>query len=134
MFHDKTHNLIPIQTGNIDIEKLSKLANCPIHKGPMLCVAGTILQNNDLLKFYKYVNGCVGLEMEGYYYIQEVDRAMKGGILNSDFITRCYYYASDLPLDPTQNLSMEGSNISWDEGVGSMLAIQRYVLNFMFNN
>lgn len=134
MFHDKTHDLIPVQTGIIDIEKLSKLANCPIHKGPMLCVAGTILQNTDLLRFYKNVNGCVGLEMEGYYYIQEVDRAIKGGILDSKFITRCFYYASDLPLDPNQNLSMEGSNISWEEGVGSMLAIQRYVLGFMFDN
>ena len=47
-------------------------------------------------------------------------------------MTRCFYYASDLPLDPTQNLSMETSSVSWDEGVGSMLAIQRYVYNQLF--
>ena len=34
----------------------------------------------------------------------------------------------DLPLDPTQVLSQEGSNVSWDEGVCSMNAIQRHIL------
>lgn len=133
MFHDRDHDLIPINTGEIQIEKLSKKASCDVHLGPMLCVAGTILQNTDLLRYYKYVNGCVGLEMEGYYYVQEVDKAMRSGLLGKDFLTRCFYYSSDLPLDPTQNLSMEGENISWEEGVGSMLAIQRYILEKIFS-
>lgn len=132
MFYDKNQDLIPIQTGNIDCEKIRKEGKCNVHLGPMLCVAGTILQNNDLLRYYKYVNGCVGLEMEGYFYVQEVDKAMRSGLLGKDFITRCFYYASDLPLDPTQNLSMETGNISWEEGVGSMIAIQRYVLQELF--
>lgn len=132
MFHDKTHDLIKINTGSIEVEELKQQAGTDVHLGPMLCVAGTILQNNDLLRFYKYVNGCVGLEMEGFYYVHEIDKAMKGGMISKDFLTRCFYYSSDLPLDPTQNLSMEGGNISWEEGVGSILAIQRYILNQYF--
>eukprot|EP00340_Litonotus_pictus_P005694 CAMPEP_0170518736 /NCGR_PEP_ID=MMETSP0209-20121228/4348_1 /TAXON_ID=665100 ORGANISM="Litonotus pictus, Strain P1" /NCGR_SAMPLE_ID=MMETSP0209 /ASSEMBLY_ACC=CAM_ASM_000301 /LENGTH=513 /DNA_ID=CAMNT_0010804397 /DNA_START=816 /DNA_END=2357 /DNA_ORIENTATION=- len=132
MFLDKNDDLIPINTGDLELKTLEEKTCCTVHVGPMLCVAGTILQNNDLLRFYKYVNGCVGLEMEGYFYVQEVDKAMRSGLVEKDFITRCFYYSSDLPLDPTQNLSQEGSNISWDEGVGSMLAIQRHILKQLF--
>lgn len=134
MFYDKTHSMIPINHGDLDINKLEENAKCSIHKGPILCVAGTILQNNDLLRFYKYVNGCVGIEMEGFFYILEVDRAIKAGILPKSFETRCFYYASDLPLNPEENLSQEGNNISWDEGIGSMLAIQRLILNRIFSS
>ena len=132
VFLDKTHNMIPINYGDVEIEELEEKASCKVHRGPMLCVAGTILQNIDLLRYYKHVNGCVGLEMEGYYYVLEVDRAIKSGVLSKDFMTRCFYYSSDLPLDPNQNLSQEGNNISWDEGIGSMLAIQRFVLQKIF--
>jgi hypothetical protein len=98
----------------------------------MLTVAGTIMQNDDLLRFYKEVMGCVGLEMEGYFFAKEIDTAIGLGLLPRDFVTRCFYYISDLPLLPNQNLSMEEGNVSWDEGVGSMNAIQRYILNKIF--
>ena len=100
--------------------------------GPMLNVAGTILQNNDLLNFYKNVQGCIGLEMEGYFFVREIESCIKHGILRPDFLTRCFYYASDLPLDPNQNLAQESGNVSWEEGVCSMNAIQRYVLKKIF--
>ena len=129
IFYDKTHDLSAINFGDIDLEDLKKRTKSNIHLGPMLTIAGTILQNSDLLNYYKHVMGCIGLEMEGYYFAREIENSIKHGLIKEDFITRCFYYASDLPLDPNQNLSQEGSNVSWDEGIGSMNAIQRYILS-----
>jgi hypothetical protein len=129
VFYDKTHDLSELNYGNIDIEELKRTTKSNIHLGPMLTVAGTILQNNDLLNFYKHVMGCVGLEMEGYYFAREIENCIKHELLLPNFITRCFYYISDLPLDPNQNLSQEDSLVSWDEGIGSMNAIQRYILS-----
>jgi len=129
IFYDKTHDLSGINFGDIDLEDLKKQTKSNIHLGPMLTVAGTILQNYDLLNYYKHIMGCIGLEMEGYYFAREIENSIKHGLIREDFITRCFYYASDLPLDPNQNLSMEEGNVSWDEGIGSMNAIQRYILN-----
>jgi hypothetical protein len=128
MFYDKTHDLVNINYGNLDVEDLKATTKSNIHVGPMLTVAGTVLQNNDLLNFYKIVMGCIGLEMEGFFFVREIESSIKHGLLKPDFITRCFYYASDLPLDPNQNLAQEDGNVSWDEGVGSMNAIQRYIL------
>lgn len=128
MFYDKTHELANINYGKLDVEELKEHTKTNIHVGPMLTVAGTILQNNDLLHFYKHVMGCVGLEMEGYFFVREIENSIKHGLLNQNFVTRCFYYVSDLPLDPNQNLANEEGNVSWDEGIGSMNAIQRYIL------
>jgi hypothetical protein len=98
-----------------------------------LTVAGTILQNSDLLNFYKHVMGCVGLKMEGYYLLREVENCIKHDLLSNTFITRCFYYVSDLPLHHEQNLSKEQGNVSWDEGIGSMNAIQRLILRHMIS-
>jgi len=133
IFYDKTNELININYGNIDIPRLEEETKSKVHLGPMLNVAGTILQNNDLLNFYKHVQGCIGLEMEGYFFAREIESCIKHGILTKDFITRCFYYASDLPLDPNQNLAQEDDNVSWDEGVCSMNAIQRYIMSQVFN-
>ncbi len=133
MFYDKTHELCTINTGEINEKELSEDTKSGVNVGPMLTVAGTILQNNDLLHFYKNVMGCIGLEMEGFFFIKEIDNAIKHALLKPEFITRCFYYASDLPLDPTQNLSMEDGNVSWDEGVGSMNAIMRFIFKKIFS-
>lgn len=129
IFYDKTHDLSDLNIGKLDIEELRKRTGSNIHLGPMLTVAGTILQNSDLLNFYKHVMGCVGLEMEAYYFAREIENCIKHNLLLPNFITRCFYYASDLPLDPNQTLSQEETIVSWDEGIGSMNAIQRYILS-----
>ena len=134
MIYDKNNDLCNIQFGNISKEKLETQIKTNIHIGPMLTVAGTILQNSDLLHFYKHVMGCIGLEMEGFYYAKEIENCIKHGLLRKNFVTRCFYYLSDLPLDPTQNLSQEELNVSWDEGIGSMNGIQRFILNQIFEN
>ena len=132
IFYDKTNELININYGNLDIPKLEKDTKSKVHLGAMLNVAGTIIQNNDLLNFYKHVQGCIGVEMEGYFFAREIENCIKHGILRKDFITRCFYYASDLPLDPNQNLAQEDGNVSWDEGVCSMNAIERYIMGQIF--
>lgn len=149
VFYDKNNDVANLNIGKLDKDELKSLLNerivktdkkeeellnkqCKedqIHVGPMLTVSGTILQNNDLLNFYKNVMGCVGLEMEGYFYAKEIESANKHLILRGgDFVTRCFYYVSDLPLDPTQNLANETGIVNWDEGVKTMNAIQRYIL------
>jgi hypothetical protein len=132
IFHDKTHDVASVNYGEMDVSELKKITHCNIYVGPMLTVAGTILQNNDLLNFYKYVMGCIGLEMEGYYYAREIENSIKHDLLRENFISRFFYYSSDLPLDPTQNLSTESNVVSWDEGIGSMNAIQRFILKQIF--
>jgi hypothetical protein len=133
IFYDKTHEMSNVNPGRIVLDELKTQTKTNIHFGPMLTVAGTIIQNYDLLYFYRNVMGCVGLEMEGFFFAKELENSIKLGLLKSDFITRCFYYISDLPLDPTQNLSMEEGNVSWDEGVCSMNAIQRFILNQIFS-
>ena len=132
IFYDKTHEIVNVNYGKIDVEELKIQTKTNIYLGPMLTVAGTIIQNYDLLYFYKNVMGCVGIEMEGFFFAKEIESSIKHGLLNENFITRCFYYISDLPLDPTQNLSQEEGNVSWDEGVCSMNAIQRFILNQVF--
>lgn len=134
VFYDKTNELINVNCGCIDAEKIEKVTRSKVHIGPMLNVAGTILQNNELLLFYQRVQGCIGLEMEGYFFAKEIESCVKHGILDKDFATRCFYYVSDLPLDPYQNLAKEEQNVSWDEGVCSMNAIQRFILVQIFGN
>ena len=77
--------------------------------------------------------GCVGLEMEGYFFAEELEKAKKIGLLGDNFVSRYFYYISDLPLDSTQNLSKEEGNVSWDEGVCTMNAIQRFLFNQIFS-
>jgi hypothetical protein len=135
VFYDKTNELINVNYGcSIEyiIRKIENDAKSKVHIGPMLTVAGTILQNNELLLFYQRVQGCIGLEMEGYFFVKEIEDCLKHGVLGKDFATRCFYYVSDLPLDPEQNLAEEGQNVSWDEGVCSMNAIQRFILGQIF--
>jgi len=129
MYKDSTSELSIINTGNIDLNKITEETKTNVYIGPMVTVSGTICQNYDLLNFYKNVKGCVGLDMEGFYFAKEVENAIKHEVLSKDFLTRCFYYVSDLPLDPTQVLSMEEGVVSWEEGVGSINAIQRFILN-----
>jgi len=129
VYRDNTHELCNVNTGNIDLERIMAECKTKVYIGPMLTVSGTILQNYDLLNFYKNVRRCVGLDMEGFFFAREIESGIRHDVLVKDFISRCFYYVSDLPLDPTQVLSMEESVVSWEEGVGSINAIQRYILN-----
>ena len=116
IIYDKTNDVTNIDIGDFDTEKLHHMINIDsqeynkqinIHIGPMLTVSGTILQNDLLLLYYKYVWGCIGLEMEGYFFAKEIEIAIKNIPKINKFQTRFFYYISDLPLDPNQNLVLK---------------------------
>ena len=86
MILDKSHEMISINTGPIDIEEIKRVTQRDDHIGLLLTVAGTILQNYDILNFYKHAMGCVGLEMEGYYYAAEVESKIKHKMISPGFV------------------------------------------------
>ena len=133
LYTDDTDDAVNNELGaQFDRERLQRRSQTGVHVGPMLTVAGTILQNSLLLNYYKRLWNCVGLEMEGYYYGNEIAKYKKMRFVRSDMVSRFAYYVSDLPLDPESNLSMEEGLISWDEGVPSISAIYRYFLELLF--
>lgn len=99
-----------------------------VHQGRVLTVAGTLLQDPALLRFYHHLYGCVGLEMEGSYFARQLRAAVEMGVVG-DVTTRYAYYVSDLPLDHGENLS-EG--LAAHEGVPPLYAITRAVLKGVF--
>lgn len=97
-----------------------------IHTGPLLTVGGTLLQNRAMLQFYRRIWGCVGLEMEGAWYLRAVHEAEGLGVLSRGAALRFLYYVSDLPLETGMHLSERLSPL---EGVPPLYATTRAVLS-----
>jgi len=100
-----------------------------VHPGPLLTVGGTILQNRDMLQFYRRIWGCIGLEMEGIWYLRALLEAEELGVLRPGARSRFLYYVSDMPLASGQNLSERLSPL---EGIPPLYAITREVLSGLF--
>ncbi len=98
--------------------------------GPLLTVGGTLLQNRAMLQFYRRIWGCVGLEMEGIWYLRAVLEAEELGVLRRDARRRFLYYVSDLPLESGRNLS---ERLSPTEGIPPLYAITREILHGLFD-
>lgn len=96
-----------------------------VHVGPVLTVAGTLLQDRTLLHFYRRIWKCVGLEMEGSFFARQLISAVETGVVRKDVAARFAYYTSDVPLNPDENLSEKLA--PW-EGVPPLYAITRGVL------
>jgi hypothetical protein len=96
-----------------------------ILEGPLLTVAGTLLQNRAMLQFYRRVWGCVGLEMEGSWYLRAIHEAEALGVLAPGASLRFIYYVSDLPLEAGQGLSARLRPV---EGLPPLYAATREVL------
>jgi hypothetical protein len=96
-----------------------------VHVGPLLTVAGTLLQNRPLLHFYRNIWRCIGLEMEGVYYARKVTESIELGVLDASVVQRYYYYVSDLPLEAGERLS---SPLAPAEGIPPLYAITREIL------
>lgn len=96
-----------------------------VYEGPVLTVAGTLLQNRVLLNFYKKIWGCVGLEMEGTYYLRELKKAMHLGVIPANIDMRFVYYISDVPLATGESLA--GAMLP-EEGIPPLYAITREIL------
>ena len=97
-----------------------------VHVGPILTVAGTLLQNRVLLNFYKHIWGCVGLEMEGTSYLREINKAVHLGLIPASLATRFAYYVSDTPLQAGETLA---GSMPPEEGVPPLYAITRHILS-----
>jgi hypothetical protein len=100
-----------------------------ILSGPLLTVGGTLLQNASMLQFYRRIWGCVGLEMEGIWYLRSVLEAEELGVLRRGAKRRFFYYVSDLPLEAGRSLS---ERLSPSEGIPPLYAITREVLGGIY--
>lgn len=109
----------------------SRLVSGSVHLGPMLTVDGTLLQNRDMLRFYRYIWSCIGMEMEGAYYYRQYREAKSTGLIDPDVRAGFYYYVSDIPLEHTANLS---ARLGPHEGVPPLYAITRQVLATVFSS
>jgi len=117
---------------NVDlpVDLLRELApDLGLHEGPVLTVAGTLLQDPVLLRFYERIWKCVGLEMEGSFFARQLLTAMEQGVIGPDVATRFVYYTSDLPLATDANLS---ERLAPWEGVPPLYAITRAILRRIF--
>jgi len=114
--------------GNEGITKASLEQLAPgrnVWQGGGVTVPGTLMQDRPLLHFYKRLYGCVSLEMEGSYYLRQVQRYVSLHHLKPDVATRFLYYVSDVPLQVESNL---GVNLKYDEGIPPLYAITRALL------
>ncbi|MFW5796861.1 MAG: DUF6909 family protein, partial [Alkalispirochaeta sp.] len=100
--------------------------NGTVHTGPMLTVDGTLLQNRQMLNFYRQIWDVVGIEMEGTHYYRGILESSQLGVIRSDVAYRFFYYVSDLPLQGHSNLA---TPMKRSEGVPPLYAITRHVLD-----
>ena len=111
----------------IEIESLAERApGRAIHHGPMLTVAGTLLQNQALLNYYRRLRGAVGLEMEGSHQCRRLREARHAGLVTDSIPSRFAYYVSDLPLSSDSRLSRR---LRAEEGVPPLYAATREILS-----
>jgi hypothetical protein len=79
-----------------------------------------------MLQFYRRIWGCVGLEMEGIWYLRAILEAEELGVLRRGSRLGFIYYVSDLPLAAGQRLSERLSPL---EGVPPLYAATREALS-----
>lgn len=130
-FDEVSKNVMRANPAGISQSLLEQETSTRVHIGPMLTVSGTILQNKKMLLYYRLIEGCVGLEMEGAYIALSIKDCIEAGIVREDVSTRFIYYVSDLPLNSESTLASEDDNVNWDEGVKSINGIIRYVLGLI---
>jgi CRP-like cAMP-binding protein len=118
---------LPVPGGNaVDVERLrAALPGREVHVGNMLTVMGTLLQNRTMLHFNRHIWRCVGLEMEGAWYLRHIEQSMSRGSVPDDVKLRFLYYTSDLPLRHDANLS---ARLRAVEGVPPLYATTREIL------
>ena len=89
-------------TGNEDLslDRIAELVgpNRGIHTGTVITIPGIILQSEPLLKYYKTVYHCAGIEMEGSFCARQVEESSALGLLPPHVKTRFAYFFSDMPL------------------------------------
>lgn len=107
--------------------RLAKLApGREVHTGPILTVAGTLMQNRRMLHFYRHIWGCIGLEMEGTFYYRQLLEARELGVTPGEVPIRFLYYVSDLPMGHRDSLSVR---LHPSIGIPPLYAITREILS-----
>ncbi len=132
-FVEQTQDLVTPtpMTHGCDLGRLSqRLPDREIHEGAMLTVYGTLMQNKVLLNFYHHIWRCVGLEMEGTYYLREVMKSMHLGLIPQETTLRFLYYVSDVPLAAGESLA---GAMRPEEGIPPLYAITREILGSVWS-
>ena len=121
----------PLPAGDdATIERLSgRLERGEVHRGPLLTVDGTLLQNRQMLNFYRQIWDVIGMEMEGTHYYRGILESSQLGVIRDDVDYRFFFYVSDLPLQSHANLA---SPLRRSEGVPPLYAITRHILDDIF--
>jgi CRP-like cAMP-binding protein len=121
-------HLLPLESlQRIDLARLARRApDRTVHRGRLLTVAGTLLQNRRMLHFYRRIWDCIGLEMEGWFYARRLIDAQHLGLLRRDIDLRFLYYVSDLPLAHESSLA---ERLGAGEGIPPLYAITREILH-----
>ncbi len=101
-------------------------AGSSVHTGPILTVAGTLMQNRSMLSFYRHIWNCIGLEMEGIFYYRQILEAMELNVIPRQIPTRFLYYVSDLPLGHRSSLS---ARLHPSEGIPPLYNVTREILS-----
>ena len=100
-----------------------------VHHGRLLTVSGTLLQNRQMLHFYRHIWDCIGLEMEGTCYYRQILESQQLEVIPEDLQLRFLYYVSDLPLDNEADLA---SRLAASEGVPPLYGITRQIIRDIF--
>jgi len=120
--------------GNQDLTKkrLEELAGpaVAIHTGNVLTIPGTMLQNVRLLKYYRTIWRCVGLEMEGSYFARCIYEGRRSNLVRNDLVSRFAYYTSDLPLAVSSDTNL-AAPLKPNEGIPPLYAIARSILELI---
>jgi len=124
-------DLRPIAQTGISPEKIAKICSREVHVGTVLTIEGTLLQDRVLLNFYRKFSHCIGIEMEGSYFVRQIEQSIIKGILNSDVSTRFLYYVSDIPLDLKSTLA---KSLSPWEAIPPLYSIIRLIINQIFDD
>ncbi len=126
-FVDQADDTLATLPVSLNINRLRiALAGRHVHSGPMLTVPGTLLQNRQMLGYYRHLWRCVGLEMEGSHYWRRLDEARRLGLVRPDVDVRFLYYVSDVPLEPASNLS---GRLAPGEGIPPLYGVTRVMLD-----
>jgi CRP-like cAMP-binding protein len=119
--------VLELERQDVDLARLAaRLPGRELHRGPMLTVVGTLLQNRTLLRYYRELWRCVGLEMEGWWYYRALADARRAGELTRDVALRFLYYVSDAPLESGDTLA---ERLGAAEGIPPLYAITREILS-----
>lgn len=140
IMEDNQDELRSCRNQDLSAARLSELAGprVEVHHGKVLTVTGTMLQNVQLLRYYKYIWGCVGTEMEGSYFARVIEDFYRQGIAHPQLVSRFAYYTSDMPLAQSEAEADQGHRagaamtlsapMTAQEGVPPLYAIARGIL------